>query len=114
MHSDILHNGTLTFVTLAHLVRRLCPAAWYLHCLLLLQISIAYMQMLGAERPWETMLAACLWLAAKLEECRRSVPTASKVGLLLGVRKSVMGEVELYLMQLLSWAPLRGWQAKEA
>ena len=60
------------------------------------------------------MLAGCLWLAAKLEENRRGVPTASKMGLLLGIQKAVMGEVELYLMQLVSWAPLRGWQALRA
>ena len=72
------------------------------------------MQMLGAERPWETMLAGCLWLAAKLEENRRGVPTASKMGLLLSIQKTVVGEVELYLMQLVNWAPLHGWQALHA
>lgn len=75
-----------------------------------LQVSIAYMHLLGAERPWETMLLGCLWLAAKLEECRRGVPTASKTGALVGVDKSVMGGVELYLMQLVNWAPLAGWK----
>jgi len=74
------------------------------------QVSIAYMHLLGAEKPWETMLLACLWLAAKLEECRRGVPTASKVGTLLGVDCVVMGGVELYLMQLVNWAPLLDWK----
>ncbi|KAL3133918.1 hypothetical protein ABBQ32_008371 [Trebouxia sp. C0010 RCD-2024] len=74
------------------------------------QVSIAYMHLLGAEKPWETMLLGCLWLAAKLEECRRGVPTASKAGALVGVDKGVMGGVELYLMQLVSWAPLAEWK----
>lgn len=74
------------------------------------QVSIAYMHLLGAEKPWETMLLGCLWLAAKLEECRRGVPTASRVGALLGVDCIVMGGVELYLMQLVSWAPLLEWK----
>ncbi|DBB17180.1 TPA: hypothetical protein ACH3X3_014246 [Trebouxia sp. C0006] len=74
------------------------------------QVSIAYMHLLGAEKPWETMLLGCLWLAAKLEECRCGVPTASKVGALLGVDSIVMGGVELYLMQLVSWAPLLEWK----
>jgi hypothetical protein len=68
------------------------------------------MHLLGAEKPWETMLLGCLWLAAKLEECRCGVPTASKVGALLGVDCIVMGGVELYLMQLVSWAPLLEWK----
>ncbi|KAL3143463.1 hypothetical protein ABBQ38_002276 [Trebouxia sp. C0009 RCD-2024] len=74
------------------------------------QVSIAYMHLLGAEKPWETMLLGCLWLAAKLEECRRGVPTASKAGALVGVDKGVMGGVELYLMQLVDWAPLAEWK----
>lgn len=78
--------------------------------LTILQVSIAYMHLLGAEKPWETMLLGCLWLAAKLEECRRGVPTASKAGALVGVDKGVMGGVELYLMQLVNWAPLAGWK----
>lgn len=75
-----------------------------------LQVSIAYMHLLGAEKPWETMLMGCLWLAAKLEECRRGVPTASKAGALVGVDKHVIGGVELYLMQLVDWAPLADWK----
>ena len=75
-----------------------------------MQVSIAYMHLLGAEKPWETMLLGCLWLAAKLEECRRGAPTASKVGGLLGIDCIVMGGVELYLMQLVSWAPLLDWK----
>lgn len=74
------------------------------------QVSIAYMHLLGAEKPWETMLLGCLWLAAKLEECRRGVPTASKVGAMVGVDKGVVGGVELYLMQLVNWAPLVNWK----
>lgn len=76
----------------------------------MLQVSIAYMHLLGAEKPWETMLLGCLWLAAKLEECRRGVPTASKVGAMVGVDKGVVGGVELYLMQLVNWAPLVNWK----
>lgn len=74
------------------------------------QVSIAYMHLVGAERPWETMLIGCLWLAAKLEECRRGVPTASKVGAIVGVDRAVMGGVELYLMQLVNWAPMSNWK----
>lgn len=74
------------------------------------QVSIAYMHLLGAGRPWESMLVGCLWVAAKLEECRRGVPTATKVGRLVQLDKAVMGGIELYLMQLVNWAPLRGWQ----
>lgn len=85
--------------------------SWLFTVLLtVLQVSIAYMHLLGAEKPWETMLLGCLWLAAKLEECRRGVPTASKAGALVGVDKCVMGGVELYLMQLVNWAPLAGWK----
>ena len=72
------------------------------------------MHLLGAERPYETILVGCLWVAAKLEECRRGVPTASKVGVLVGLDKTVMGGVELYLMQLVNWAPLHGWQISRA
>ena len=79
-----------------------------------MQVSIAYMHLLGAERPYETILVGCLWVAAKLEECRRGVPTASKVGVLVGLDKTVMGGVELYLMQLVNWAPLHGWQISRA
>ena len=33
----------------------------------------------GAPRPFETALAGCLWVAAKMEECRRGLPNATKV-----------------------------------
>ena len=33
----------------------------------------------GAARPFETALAGCLWVAAKMEECRRGLPNATKV-----------------------------------
>lgn len=72
------------------------------------------MHLLGAERLWEAMLVGCLWVAAKLEECRRGVPSATKVGVLVSLDKAVMGSVELYLMQLVNWAPLRGWQISRA
>ena len=68
------------------------------------------MHLIGAERPWETMLLACLWLAAKLEECRRGVPTASNIGALVAADRAVMGGVELYLMQLVNWAPMADWK----
>ena len=93
--------------TRVHLVTKLLKHFDQVACL---QVSIAYMHLLGAEKPWETMLLGCLWVAAKLEECRRGVPTASKVGACLSVDKAVMGGVELYLMQLVNWAPLLGWQ----
>ena len=33
----------------------------------------------GAARPFEAALAGCLWVAAKMEECRRGLPNATKV-----------------------------------
>ena len=71
---------------------------------------MSFFLLCGAERPWETMLLGCLCLAAKLEEFRRGVPTASKVGAIVGVDRAVMGGVELYLMQLVNWAPMSNWK----
>ena len=49
---------------------------------LVLQMTPLALQKLGAPRPLEAALMACLWVAAKLEECRLNLPSATKVWLL--------------------------------
>ena len=73
------------------------------------QVDLQDLLWLGATQPVETAVLACLWVAAKLEECRRGLPAASKVGLLVGVSCHVMGQTELHIMHLLDWRPLLGW-----
>lgn len=40
----------------------------------------------GGVRPWQVALLGALWVAAKLEERRRSLPTASKVPTMQGMQ----------------------------
>jgi len=37
------------------------------------------LQAAGAAQPWQAALLGCFWVAAKLEERRRGLPSASKV-----------------------------------
>lgn len=45
----------------------------------LLQVQPAKLLAAGAPQPWQAALLGCLWVAAKLEERRRGLPSASKV-----------------------------------
>ncbi len=58
------------------------------------------------------LLAGCLWIAAKLEEGRKSVPSASRVAALACTNRSLVVAVEIHLMGLLAWQPLHGWSSR--
>jgi len=45
------------------------------------QLTARRLAACGAARPFEAALAGCLWVAAKMEECRRGLPNATKVDL---------------------------------
>lgn len=60
--------------------------------------------------PWLVDLLGCLWVAMKLEECRRELPTASQMGALLGISARAVAAAELHVMMSLDWAPTAGWQ----
>lgn len=60
-------------------------------------------------------LLGCLWVAAKHEECRFGLPGAQKMAALIaqgvhgGVRSCTINSAELYVLNLLRWQPLKGW-----
>ena len=43
------------------------------------RLTVPELASCGAAKPFETALAGCLWVAAKMEECRRGLPNATKV-----------------------------------
>lgn len=60
-------------------------------------------------------LVGCLWVAAKHEECRLGLPSASKIAALLlstchgYVSAQTLNQAELGVLGLLNWQPLKGW-----
>lgn len=58
----------------------------------------------------EQLLLACLWVAMKLEQSRKKLPNVSKVAALLRLSASDLNTMELWLMNTLNWAPMRGWR----
>ncbi|KAK9814654.1 hypothetical protein WJX72_009293 [[Myrmecia] bisecta] len=78
------------------------------------QVDTAAIQVMGVLRPLDAVLLTCLWIAAKLQENRRGLPTASTVGLQLCVSRGVVTQLELYLMKLLDWRPFAGWKSDHA
>ena len=60
-------------------------------------------------------LLGCLWVAAKHEECRFGMPSAQKMAALIahgvqgGVRSCTVNSAELFVLNLLGWQPLKGW-----
>lgn len=64
---------------------------------------------LGAVKPWETVVLACLWVAAKHEEARRALPPASRMAPLASCNARVLCAVEVHVMELVRWAPLALW-----
>lgn len=57
------------------------------------------------------LLAGCLWIASKLEEGRKRVPSTTKMAALACTDRTLIAAVEVHLMDLLSWQPLRGWHS---
>lgn len=56
------------------------------------------------------MLLACFWLAAKLKQARKKLPVVAKVAALLGMSAYRLNYLEVRLLDVLEWAPLRGWK----
>jgi hypothetical protein len=54
-------------------------------------------------------LLACLWVAAKLNVPRKEVPGSTKFAGLLGLAPPRLNAVEIVVMEVLDWSPLRGW-----
>ena len=75
------------------------------------QVHSSRVVVAGQVVPMPTVLAGCLWIASKLEEGRKCIPSATKMAALACTARSIMVSVELYLMGLLSWQPLHGWHA---
>lgn len=75
----------------------------------LAQVSAEHVAGLGAAKPWETVVLACLWVAAKHEEARRALPPASRMAPLAGCNARVLCAVEIHVMELVRWAPLAMW-----
>lgn len=73
------------------------------------------LQASGMNVPWHgaVLLLGCLWLATKHEECRISLPTATKMVALVGGRsvmsKADLNKAELAVLDFLGWQPLKGW-----
>ncbi len=78
------------------------------------RLSVRELAACGAADPFATALVGCLWVAAKMEECRRGLPNATKVGALVGAHRGVMNAIELYLMGLVDWRPTAGWQERRS
>ena len=76
------------------------------------RLSVRELTACGAADPFAAALAGCLWIAAKMEECRRGLPNATKIGALVGAHRGVMNSIELYLMGLVDWRPTAGWQER--
>lgn len=55
------------------------------------------------------VLAACLWVATKHEECRRGIPPASRLAMVVGIPPPALNSLELTLLGALGWNPLAGW-----
>ena len=55
------------------------------------------------------MLAGCLWVATKHEECRRCIPPASRLGAVVGFTAPDLNVLELAVLSSLGWNPLAGW-----
>ena len=55
------------------------------------------------------MLAGCLWVASKHEECRSCIPPASRISLVVGTSAAQLNVLELAVLGGLSWNPLAGW-----
>ena len=55
------------------------------------------------------ILAGCLWLASKHEECRRSIPAASRLSMVVGLSPAQLNALELAVLAALGWNPLAGW-----
>lgn len=67
------------------------------------------MASLGAVKPWETVVLACLWVAAKHEEARRALPPASRMAPLASCNARTLCAVEIHVLELVRWAPLSMW-----
>ena len=70
----------------------------------LLQMTVEGLQPLRAARPLEVALAGCLWIAAKMGECRRGLPTASKVAILKLLHARLCIGRQVTLTASLSWS----------
>ncbi|KAK9844715.1 hypothetical protein WJX74_005855 [Apatococcus lobatus] len=57
------------------------------------------------------LLAGCLWIASKLEEGRKRIPSTTKMAALASTDRDLIAAVEVHLMDLLSWQPLFGWHS---
>lgn len=55
------------------------------------------------------LLAACLWIATKHEECRRGIPPASRIAAAAGMTAAHMNVLELSVLSIVDWCPLSGW-----
>lgn len=61
-----------------------------------------------------TMLAACLWVAAKLDEKQKNMPRASEVAEVARLDVKKVTAEEFHVMALLNWKPLEGFEGFES
>ena len=74
-----------------------------------LQVKDMRHTLLWVGNPREALVLGCLWIAAKIEDNRKLLPTASKLASLVGTTASTMNAIEIDVLELLQWDPLKDW-----
>ncbi len=81
---------------------------WYIWRRALLKLHLPGGLQPGLVPALELALGACLWIAAKLESRRGTVPKCRAMAGMLGISAAVLVDLEVQVMEALEWSPYSG------